>query len=94
MQLNNLVLANVRTRWPALGRLQKVMALKFRNPIRPRDEVSIVLERTTANRVGFVIRRDSRLMSSGALVFAEAGAGGDGGGGGAGPPPAAEGRAG
>jgi 3-hydroxymyristoyl/3-hydroxydecanoyl-(acyl carrier protein) dehydratase len=70
VQLNNLVLENARTRWPQLGRLLKVSGLKFRRPIRPRDEVSVVLERREGNRVVFEIRRAADLMSSGALVFA------------------------
>lgn len=70
VQLNNLVLENARARWPELGRLQKVSALKFRSPIRPQDEVSVLLERREANRVVFEIRCAAQLMSSGALVFA------------------------
>jgi len=81
VQLNNLVLDNVRLRWPALDHLRKVVGLKFRNPIRPSDPLSIVLERTDANRVRFEIRSEARVMSSGALVF------GGGQGPGAGAPP-------
>ena len=69
VQLNNLVLENVRLRWPALDHLRKVVGLKFRNPIRPLDPLSILLERTDANRVRFEIRSETRLMSAGALVF-------------------------
>ena len=69
VQLNNLVLDNVRLRWPALDHLRKVVGLKFRNPIRPSDPISILLERTDANRVRFEIRRAAKVMSSGALVF-------------------------
>ena len=81
VQLNNLVLENVRLRWPALDHLRKVVGLKFRNPIRPLDPLSILLERTDANRVRFEIRSETRLMSAGALVF--------GGGAEPGPPPPA-----
>ena len=70
VQLNNLVLENARARWPDLGRLNKVSGLKFRSPIRPRDELDVVLERREGNRVVFEIRRAAHLMSSGALVFA------------------------
>ena len=71
VQLNSLVLENVRLRWPALDRLRKVVGLKFRNPIRPLDPLSILLERTDANRVWFEIRSEARIMSSGALVFGD-----------------------
>jgi len=71
VQLNSLVLENVRLRWPALDRLRKVVGLKFRNPIRPLDPLSILLERTDANRVRFEIRSEARIMSSGALVFGD-----------------------
>ena len=70
VQLNNLVLDNVRLRWPALDQLRKVVGLKFRNPIRPSDALSIVLERTDTHRVRFEIRSAAKVMSSGALVFA------------------------
>jgi len=72
VQLNNLILHNVRLRWPGLEHLRKVMALKFRNPIRPLDPLSILLERTEAHRVRFEIRSGARVMSSGSLVFAAA----------------------
>jgi acyl-CoA synthetase (AMP-forming)/AMP-acid ligase II/3-hydroxymyristoyl/3-hydroxydecanoyl-(acyl carrier protein) dehydratase len=70
VQVNNLVLENARARWPDLGRLLKVSGLKFRNPIRPRDEVNVLLERRENHRVMFEIRRAAHIMSSGALVFA------------------------
>jgi 3-hydroxymyristoyl/3-hydroxydecanoyl-(acyl carrier protein) dehydratase len=70
VQVNNLVLENARARWPDLGRLLKVSGLKFRNPIRPCDEVNILLERRENHRVVFEIRRAAHIMSSGALVFA------------------------
>lgn len=73
VQLNNLVLHAARQRWPALGRLERVLSLKFRSPIRPDDHLAVHLSRRDDTKVSFEIRRAAKIVSSGVLRFAPTG---------------------
>lgn len=81
VQLNELVLAEVRARWPSLGGLRRVVGLKFRRPIAPDQPLVIELAQTAPAKVSFEIRRDGAagdVVSSGLLVFQAAGAAAEG----------------
>jgi len=69
VQINDLVLRQVRDRWPALRHLRRVTGLKFRAPIRPGDTVAVETTRSAASRVEFKIRRGEQPVSSGVLIF-------------------------
>jgi acyl-coenzyme A synthetase/AMP-(fatty) acid ligase/3-hydroxymyristoyl/3-hydroxydecanoyl-(acyl carrier protein) dehydratase len=69
VQVNELALREARRRWPDLRVLERVLALKFRSPIRPDDRVAIHLDRKSPDRVSFELRRDGKPLSSGVLVF-------------------------
>ena len=69
VQVNELALREARRRWPDLRVLERVLALKFRSPIRPDDRVAIHLDRKSPDRVSFELRRDGKPVSSGVLVF-------------------------
>ena len=69
VQVNELALREARRRWPDLRVLERVLALKFRSPIRPNDWVAIHLDCKSPDRVSFELRRDGKPVSSGVLVF-------------------------
>jgi 3-hydroxymyristoyl/3-hydroxydecanoyl-(acyl carrier protein) dehydratase len=73
VQLNNVVLHAARRRWPALGRLERVVSLKFRSPIRPDDHLAVHLSRADHTKVTFEIKRAAKIVSSGVLRFSPAG---------------------
>jgi 3-hydroxymyristoyl/3-hydroxydecanoyl-(acyl carrier protein) dehydratase len=69
VQVNDLVLRQVRTRWPSLQHLRRVVGLKFKSPIRPGDTLAVELQRSGAGKVQFQISCDGGAVSSGTLVF-------------------------
>jgi acyl-coenzyme A synthetase/AMP-(fatty) acid ligase len=69
VQLNDLALREARRRWPELHALERVLALKFRSPVRPNDRLALHLERRDQDRVVFELRREGKPVSSGVLVF-------------------------
>ncbi|MES1172288.1 MAG: AMP-binding protein [Bacteroidota bacterium] len=70
VQVNDIVLTHIRARWPDLQRLRRIVALKFRNPIRPGDTVSLKVTRSDAGRVAFQLRGPGDVIaSSGTCVF-------------------------
>ncbi|MCB9667140.1 MAG: hypothetical protein H6715_03350 [Myxococcales bacterium] len=67
-QLHNLVLHRARAAWPSLERVTRISRLKFLEPIRPDEHLTIHLIREE-QRVRFAIYRATRLCSSGCLWF-------------------------
>jgi 3-hydroxymyristoyl/3-hydroxydecanoyl-(acyl carrier protein) dehydratase len=52
VQLNEIVMREVRACWPEHRHLRRVTGLKFRKPIGPGDALELELERTALDRVG------------------------------------------
>ena len=69
VQLNEIVLRELRAYWPEHRRLRRVIGLKFRKPIGPGDAVELKLTRTPPDRVAFELRLASGVASSGVLEF-------------------------
>ncbi len=69
VQLNEIVLRELRARWPEHQRLRRVIGLKFRKPIRPGDAVELELTRTPPDKVAFELRLSSGVAASGVLEF-------------------------
>ncbi len=69
VQLNEIVLRELRACWPEHRRLRRVAGLKFRKPIRPGDRVELELTRTPPDKVTFELRLASGVASSGVLEF-------------------------
>jgi acyl-coenzyme A synthetase/AMP-(fatty) acid ligase/3-hydroxymyristoyl/3-hydroxydecanoyl-(acyl carrier protein) dehydratase len=69
VQVNDLVLRRIRAAWPGLRHLRRIVALKFRSPIRPGDTVAVEIRRSASSRVVFQIQRSGGTVSSGTLVF-------------------------
>ena len=69
VQLNEIVLRELRACWPEHRRLRRVVALKFRKPIGPGDAVELKLTRTPPDKVAFELRLQSGVASSGVLEF-------------------------
>jgi 3-hydroxymyristoyl/3-hydroxydecanoyl-(acyl carrier protein) dehydratase len=70
VQLNEIVMRELRACWPEQRHLRKVSALKFRRPIAPGDELELELIRTSPANVTFELRRGTAVASSGTLEFA------------------------
>ena len=69
VQLNEIVLRELRACWPEHRQLRRVIGLKFRKPIRPGDAVELELTRTPSAKVAFELRLASGVASSGVLEF-------------------------
>jgi 3-hydroxymyristoyl/3-hydroxydecanoyl-(acyl carrier protein) dehydratase len=69
VQLNEIVLRELRGCWPEHRRLRRVIGLKFKKPIRPGDAVELELTRTPPDKVAFELRLQSGVASSGVLEF-------------------------
>ena len=69
VQVNDLVLRRIRGRWPDLRHLRRIVALKFRSPVRPGDTVAIELTRSVGDKVAFQLRGGSGAISSGTMIF-------------------------
>ena len=72
VQLNEIVMREVRACWPEHRHLRRVMGLKFRKPIGPGDALELELERTAAGHVRFELRRGAAVATSGVFEFAGA----------------------
>jgi acyl-coenzyme A synthetase/AMP-(fatty) acid ligase len=72
VQMNDIVLPQVRACWPRLGALRRITNLKFRAPIAPGDVLALQVKRRAANKIAFELRRGEKLVSSGALEFGAA----------------------
>jgi acyl-coenzyme A synthetase/AMP-(fatty) acid ligase len=70
VQLNEIVMREVRACWPEHRHLRRVMGLKFRKPIGPGDALELELERMPPGRVRFELRRGDAVASSGLFEFA------------------------
>ena len=69
VQLNEIVMREVRACWPEHRHLRRVTALKFRRPIGPGDALELDLVRTPPGKVAFELRRGSAVASSGTFEF-------------------------
>ena len=69
VQLNEIVLRQLRACWPEHRRLRRVIGLKFRRPIGPGDAVELQLTRTPPAKVAFELRLQSGVAASGVLEF-------------------------
>jgi 3-hydroxymyristoyl/3-hydroxydecanoyl-(acyl carrier protein) dehydratase len=69
VQLNEIVLRELRACWPEHQRLRRVIGLKFRKRIGPGDAVELKLTRTPPDKVAFELRLQSGVASSGVLEF-------------------------
>ena len=69
VQLNEIVLRQLRACWPEHRRLRRITALKFRKPIGPGDVLELALVRTPPAKVAFELRRGTAVASSGTLEF-------------------------
>jgi acyl-coenzyme A synthetase/AMP-(fatty) acid ligase len=69
VQLNEIVMREVRACWPEHRHLRRVTALKFRRPIGPGDELELELVRTPPDKVDFELRRGGAVASSGTFEF-------------------------
>jgi acyl-coenzyme A synthetase/AMP-(fatty) acid ligase len=69
VQLNEIVMREVRACWPEHRHLRRVTALKFRKPIGPGDALELELVRTPPGKVAFELRRDGAVASSGTFEF-------------------------
>jgi 3-hydroxymyristoyl/3-hydroxydecanoyl-(acyl carrier protein) dehydratase len=69
VQLNEIVLRELRACWPEHRHLRRITALKFRKPIGPGDTLELELRRTAPARVAFELRRGTAIASSGTLEF-------------------------
>jgi 4-coumarate--CoA ligase (photoactive yellow protein activation family) len=71
VQMTEVVLPRIAARWPELRRPRRLTGLKFRSPIKPGDTIDVELARAAPLKVSFALRRDTLVVSSGALEFAE-----------------------
>ncbi len=70
VQLHGLVLRQSRRLWPELGAPRKVLKLKFKRIIKPRDTICLRLQREAGKpRVDFEILHGEAACASGTLVF-------------------------
>src|SRR4051812_42791250 len=69
VQLNEIVMREVRACWPEHRQLRRVTALKFRRPIGPGDELELELVRTPPDKVAFELRHGAAVASSGTFEF-------------------------
>jgi 4-coumarate--CoA ligase (photoactive yellow protein activation family) len=71
VQLTDLVLPGVAAQWPELRRVRRIVALKFRSPILPGDDLDLDLTLAAPRKVSYALRRRNETVSSGTLEFAE-----------------------
>ncbi len=69
VQLNEIVMREVRACWPEHRHLRRVTGLKFRKPIGPGDALELELVRTPPHKVAFELRRGTAVASSGTFEF-------------------------
>ena len=69
VQLNEIVMREVRACWPEHRHLRRVTGLKFRKPIGPGDALELELVRTPPDKVAFRLRRGDAVASSGTFEF-------------------------
>jgi len=69
VQLNEIVMRELRACWPEHRRLRRITALKFRKPIAPGDVLELALVRTPPAKVAFELRRGTAVASSGTFEF-------------------------
>jgi 3-hydroxymyristoyl/3-hydroxydecanoyl-(acyl carrier protein) dehydratase len=69
VQLNEIVLRELRVCWPEHRHLRQVIGLKFRKPIGPGDVLELELVRAAPGRVAFELRRGTIVATSGTLEF-------------------------
>jgi acyl-coenzyme A synthetase/AMP-(fatty) acid ligase len=69
VQLNEIVMREVRACWPEHRHLRRVTGLKFRRPIGPGDALELDLVRTPPGKVAFELRRGGAVASSGTFEF-------------------------
>jgi acyl-CoA synthetase (AMP-forming)/AMP-acid ligase II len=69
VQLNEIVMREVRACWPEHRHLRRVSALKFRKPIGPGDTLELTLVRLPPANVAFELRRGATVASSGTFEF-------------------------
>jgi acyl-coenzyme A synthetase/AMP-(fatty) acid ligase len=69
VQLNEIVMREVRACWPEHRHLRRVTGLKFRRPIGPGDALELELVRTPPDKVTFQLRRGDAVASSGTFEF-------------------------
>jgi acyl-coenzyme A synthetase/AMP-(fatty) acid ligase len=69
VQLNEIVMRELRACWPEHRSLRRISALKFRKPIGPGDTLELDLERAPPANVTFELRRGGAVASSGTLEF-------------------------
>jgi acyl-coenzyme A synthetase/AMP-(fatty) acid ligase len=69
VQLNEIVMREVRACWPEHRHLRRVTGLKFRKPIGPGDALELELVRTPPDRVAWELRLGSGVASSGTFEF-------------------------
>ncbi len=70
VQLNEIVMREVRACWPEHRQLRRVTGLKFRKPIGPGDALELTLVRTPPAQVAFELRRGDAVATSGTFEFA------------------------
>jgi 3-hydroxymyristoyl/3-hydroxydecanoyl-(acyl carrier protein) dehydratase len=69
VQLQHVVLAEARRRWPDLGSVSRVTRVKFRRPISPGAALSLELSRKSDVLVEFSMRCGEHPTSSGLIHF-------------------------
>jgi acyl-coenzyme A synthetase/AMP-(fatty) acid ligase len=69
VQLNEIVMRELRACWPGHRHLRRISALKFRKPIAPGDELELELVRLPPAKVAFELRRGTAVASSGTFEF-------------------------
>jgi len=72
VQLNELVMREVRACWPEQRHLRRITGLKFRKPIGPGDALELELSHTPPDKVAFELRRGTAVATSGTFEFAVA----------------------
>jgi 4-coumarate--CoA ligase (photoactive yellow protein activation family) len=70
VQLELIVVAQLRRAWPELGAVLRVTRLKFRRPIRPEQTLLLELVRDGA-QVSFSLSRGAEICSSGTLLLGD-----------------------
>jgi len=69
VQLNEIVMRELRACWPEHRHLRRVTGLKFRKPIAPGDALELELVRTPPDKVAWELRRGTAVASSGTFEF-------------------------
>lgn len=64
-----LAVARAKAHWPTLGRLRRVLRLKFVRPLLPGDHAELTLARSRSEQLAFELRRGDEVVGSGVLEF-------------------------